>query len=405
MPTWTAIALALGLVVAFGLAFGLARPKPKEPSSKPEGASSTKPTAEAPSAEDARKTDPPPSRNTPAPSARKQEEAARASAPPRQTPLPRISEDEDEDAAADLTLITLRPSMPSLAAVSDEDDVEEVPPPSAPAVPIVVDDDAAADEPTRTSPFILVSAAGQTDRGQRRRNNEDSYVVVDEHGLFVVADGMGGYAGGEVASGLAVETIEKAFREQRFEGSPYENVPRRGSELARSIQMANKAVYERAQGDAALKGMGTTVVAARFLLNKQRLYVGHVGDSRCYRMRDGKLEQITTDHTMAQLGFTGPAFANRLNRAVGTSPSVEIDLIIGRPRPDDAYLLCSDGLSKMVPDEEVAEILREAKHPQEAIDKLIARANDKGGLDNITAILVQVRSPTEYFKSLQKAAS
>ncbi|MRG90802.1 SpoIIE family protein phosphatase [Polyangium spumosum] len=295
--------------------------------------------------------------------------------------------------------------MPSLAKISGDDDRDDEEHPDAPAKAIVVDDDAAADEPTRASPFILVSAAGQTDKGQKRKNNEDSYVVVDEHGLFVVADGMGGYAGGEIASALTVEVIEKAFKTQTFEGPAYDNVPRRGSELARSIQMANKAVFEKAGADPMLKGMGTTVVAARFSLNKQRLYLGHVGDSRCYRLREGKLEQITTDHTMAALGFTGPAFAHRLNRAVGTQPSVEIDLIIGRPRPDDAYLLCSDGLSKMVPDEELRQILVETKHPQQAIDKLIARANEKGGHDNITAILVCVKSPAEYIRSLREAST
>ncbi len=396
MPLWTALALALGLVLAGGITFQLTRPKPRGRADElgphlPEGSAIPKDPEPEPAAaserQTERKTDPP--------------LVDRASSPDRRSSLPRIDE-EDGEGDADLTRITIRSSLPSLKEINEEGDREEKKAPiSARAKAIVVDDDAAADEPTRASPFILVSAAGQTDQGKKRKNNEDSYLVLDEHGLFVVADGMGGYAGGEVASALAVETIEKAFREQQFDGAPYPNVPRRGSELGRSIQMANKAVYERAQQAPALKGMGTTVVAARFSLNKQRLYVGHVGDSRCYRLRGGEMKQITTDHTMAALGFTAPAFANRLNRAVGTSASVEIDLIIGRPQPNDTYLLCSDGLSKMVPDAELQEILVAAKHPKDAIAALIERANQKGGHDNITAILVSVRSPADYIKSLK----
>jgi len=410
MQLWTAIALALGVVLVGVAGFQLARPKALPAGGKREGKGHGGKADDAPAS-------PPSSRaSKPAPERASKPASERASKPapertskpaPERTSsdklLPKVADPNEDEDDSELTVITLSPKMPRLSDLSGDDDREVEDLPEAPAKAIVVDDDAAADEPTRASPFILVSAAGQTDKGQKRKNNEDSYVVVDEHGLFVVADGMGGYAGGEVASALTVEVIEKAFKTQKFEGPAYDNVPRRGSELARSIQMANKAVYEKAAGDPMLKGMGTTVVAARFSLNKQRLYLGHVGDSRCYRLREGELAQITTDHTMAALGFTGPAFAHRLNRAVGTQPSVEIDLIIGRPRPDDTYLLCSDGLSKMVPDEELRQILVETKHPQQAIDKLIARANEKGGHDNITAILVCVKSPAEYIRSLREA--
>ncbi|MDC0745564.1 protein phosphatase 2C domain-containing protein [Polyangium mundeleinium] len=418
MQLWTAIALALGVVLVGAAGFLLTRPKTLPSGSKGEGKGEGDKPGDAPEATAvARTSKPAPERTSkPAPERLSKPTPERTSKPapersskpaPERTSsdklLPKIAEPNEDEDDSELTVITLSPKMPRLSDLSNDDEREEEEHPDAPAKPIVVDDDAAADEPTRASPFILVSAAGQTDKGQKRKNNEDSYVVVDEHGLFVVADGMGGYAGGEIASALTVEVIEKAFKAQTFEGPAYENVPRRGRELARTIQMANKAVFEKAAGDPMLKGMGTTVVAARFSLNKQRLYLGHVGDSRCYRLREGKLEQITTDHTMAALGFTGPAFAHRLNRAVGTQPSVEIDLIIGRPRPDDAYLLCSDGLSKMVPDEELRQILVETKHPQQAIDQLIARANEKGGHDNITAILVCVKKPAEYIRSLREA--
>lgn len=319
------------------------------------------------------------------------------------------SAEEAAEEENDITTITLSPaadkdsSLPSLSKLgNDDDDDDDVVASNIAATPIEIDENAGEDEPTKTSPYFLVSAAGQTDRGKRRKFNEDSFLVLDEQGLYIVADGMGGYAGGEVASALTVELIEQAFTSQKFEGPTYTNVPRRGAEVARAIQTANKAIYDKGQTDPLLKGMGTTVVAARFMLNKQRLYLGHVGDSRCYRLREGKLDQITTDHTMAALGFKGAAFAHRLHRAVGTTPGVEIDMIMGRPRPNDVYLLCSDGLSKMVADDDIRRILIEMKEPQATIDAMIKLANDNGGHDNITAILVCVRSAAEYVRSLSE---
>ena len=273
------------------------------------------------------------------------------------------------------------------------------------AVPIVYDEDAAVDEPTRVSALILVSAASQTDQGRRRRRNEDSMLVLEDHHLFVVADGMGGHAGGDVASKMAVDTIGDAFQRNTFTGEPYPDVPRRGAELALAIQMANKAIYDHARANLAYQGMGTTVVSARFSPNKQRVYVGHVGDSRCYRLRGAQLTQVTTDHTMAAQGVTGP-LASHLNRAVGVQPGVKIDLIIARPRPEDVYLLCSDGLSKMVPDEEIQGILNEQTDLDKAVSSLVARANARGGRDNITVVLVQVQDPkglAQYI--LDKAAT
>jgi protein phosphatase len=278
----------------------------------------------------------------------------------------------------------------------DDDDPGE--PPSA--VPIVYDQEASVDEPTRVSPLILVSAAAQTDQGRRRRRNEDSMLVLEDHHLYVVADGMGGHAGGDVASKMAVDIIGEAFERSAFEGDPYPDVPRRGAELAIAIQMANKAIYEHARANAGYQGMGTTVVAARFSPNKQRVYFGHVGDSRCYRLRNQQLTQITTDHTMAAQGVTGP-LASHLNRAVGVQAGVKIDLIIARPSADDVYLLCSDGLSKMVPDEEIQGILNEEQNADEAVRKLVDRANARGGRDNITVVLVQVKDPKGLIRYIQ----
>ncbi|WP_438001428.1 PP2C family serine/threonine-protein phosphatase [Sorangium sp. So ce185] len=325
--------------------------------------------------------------------------------------------DDDDD---DLTLITLappevlqstikRPSAPSYGGDDDDDDDDDEHEREEPsAVPIIYDDEAAVDEPTSSSPLLLISAVGQTDPGQKRKKNEDCYLCLDEHYLFAVADGMGGHAGGDVASRLAVDTIARAFKDPSFldndAESPYPDVPRRGSELAVAIQRANQAIYERAHAERSLTGMGTTLVSARFSPNKQRLYIGHVGDSRCYRLRDNELTQLTTDHTMGAAGITGP-MANHLSRAIGISPAVKVDLIIARPHPGDVYLLCSDGLSKMTTHEAIRDILLAEPDPEKASQALIEKANAGGGRDNITVILVRVSDPKDLARLASRAGA
>ena len=257
---------------------------------------------------------------------------------------------------------------------------------------IVYDEDAALDEPTRTENLFLVSATAQTDTGLRRKRNEDSLLVLESASLFVVADGMGGYRGGELASKLAVTTMAEAFKSSTFDGPPHENVPTHASELARAIQMANARILEAAKAKPDLEGMGTTLCAARFSGNKKRLYVGHVGDSRCYRLRDGVLQQMTADHTMADHGVKGPESAH-LSRAVGIWPTVPIDIIMGVPVADDIYMLCSDGLTKMLSDEMIAQVLRTEEDLKAAVERLILFANSRGGKDNITVVLVRVVPP------------
>ena len=134
--------------------------------------------------------------------------------------------------------------------------------------------------------------------------------------------------------------------------------------------------------------------AARFSPNKQRLYIGHVGDSRVYRMRKGKLQQMTSDHTMKELGVSG-AGAAHLSRAVGIWPVVPIDIVLGKPQPGDMYLLCSDGLSKMVTDDDIELVLRKSDVPAVAVEELIRFANDQGGKDNVTVIVVRVDDPAK----------
>jgi serine/threonine protein phosphatase PrpC len=256
---------------------------------------------------------------------------------PAEPELPRIGYEEDQD--LDPTFVGKSAARTSL---------------SPPTQKIIYDEDAANEEPTQSRELILVTAIAQTDKGVRRKNNEDAVLAMQKHCLFVVADGMGGYRGGEIASRIAVRAIEEAFETSTFPGPPHDTIPRRASELARAIQMANEAILARAEHDKQLEGMGTTVCAARFSPNKQRLYVGHVGDSRIYRMRAGKLRQMTSDHTMKDLGVTG-AGAAHLSRAV---------------------------------------VLLGATSPDAAVDMLIRAANESGGKDNISVIVVRVEMPT-----------
>jgi protein phosphatase len=259
-------------------------------------------------------------------------------------------------------------------------------------VKLSYEEEAEEDEET-TSPLarILVSARGDTDTGKKRRENEDSLLFLPERSLYAVADGMGGYKGGRVASSLAVETIRRAFETESF-GEPLSSqrpLPRRGHELARAILQSNVAVSEAARATPELSQMGTTLVAARFSPNKQRVYIGHVGDSRCYRLRGGKLRQLTTDQTMRLVGMRGPG-ADHLLQAIGVTRDLSIDLIVDKPRADDVYLLCSDGLPKMVDDQEIERTLLEQSDLEAAVYGLIELANDHGGRDNVTVILVKV---------------
>ena len=318
----------------------------------------------------------------PAPAPAPAQATEAAAKPPRIVPsspeLPKIAYDEDAD---------VEPTL--LGRVEEKRTTY-----SPPTQKIVYDDDAADDEPTHSGAMILVTATAQTDKGNRRKRNEDSLLAREDHGIFVVADGMGGYRGGEIASQLAVTTIERAFSTKSFDGPEHDTIPPRASELARAIQMANEAIFQKASGDKQLEGMGTTICAARFSANKQRVYIGHVGDSRVYRLRSGKLRQMTSDHTMQELGVKGDGAAH-LSRAVGVWPVVPIDIVLGKPQPGDVYLLCSDGLSKMVRDAQIEELLRASATPEVAAESLVKAANDHGGKDNITVIVVRVDDPAK----------
>jgi len=266
-----------------------------------------------------------------------------------------------------------------------------------PRIVVAYEDEAQEEENTSPQARILVSACGDTDRGQRRQENDDSLLVLREHCLFAVADGMGGYAGGSVASGLAVEALKHAFEQAAFQAELRSDrpVPRRGSELASSIMRAHQAVFSAARASPEHRKMGTTLVAARFSPNKQRVYIGHVGDSRCYRLRHGSLRQLTTDQNLRKLGLAGP-HADDLLQAIGVTVDLSIDLIVDIPQVGDVYLLCSDGLNKMVSDRKIQETLAQQRDLEAAVYGLIELANDAGGKDNVSVILIKVLDRAQH---------
>jgi protein phosphatase len=296
-------------------------------------------------------------------------------------PLPRLSLDEDD---------------------LDEDEVDE-PSLEASIARLFYDAEAAhLEEPTGPNDLILVSAIGQTDRGITRRKNEDAYLIDTHRQLYAVADGMGGHARGDVASKLAIEEIWNAMESPTEQVKGYEDRPRRGRELIAAVERANAAVYREAELARDLQGMGTTIVAARFVPQKQRMYVAYVGDSRCYRFRRGALQLLTKDHTLATRGVVGP-LANNISRAVGIAKKVKVDLVVDKPLPDDIILLCSDGLPKMVTDEHIRRILTANEGSLDrAAAQLVLAANAGGGRDNITVVIVRI---LEVTKTMRTAAT
>lgn len=372
------------------LAFGKKRPEPPKAAAVAKSAKPPKSAKAAPPEKPAKAKQAPPIAET----------AAEAKAP-RPAPKAIVWEGPKGDLAdEDITVLHALPMIErsgadisfATAPDSEEGETEED---RLSRIEIRYEEGSEVEEVTAASARILLYAAGDSDQGRVRQRNEDSMLVMPERSLFAVADGMGGHRGGEVASSLAIDALQDAFDRNAFEGRVEADgeVPRRARELAAAVHMTNECVRSMALADRELSDMGTTLVAARFSPNKQRLYIGHVGDSRCYRLRRGKLRQLTTDHTMASLGMKGPR-SNDLFQAIGTSPGVMIDLIVDKPQDDDIYLLCSDGLSKMLSDERVREVLLEHEDLETALYSLIEETNDRGGNDNVTVIIVKVLSRT-----------
>jgi PPM family protein phosphatase len=252
---------------------------------------------------------------------------------------------------------------------------------------------------------MRVVASGLTDVGLQREHNEDSFLVLDEHDLFIVADGMGGHRAGDVASRVATETMADFFRSTANEDVtwPYHfdtTLSEEENRLLTGIRIANRQIFERSIRSREFQGMGTTMVSALFSARHGRLYIGHVGDSRCYRVRDGEVRLMTRDHSLindyllAMPELTeeqkGELPKNVITRALGMQDHVVVDLQTDEPAEGDIYVLCSDGLSGMITDEGLLEILNNTVEPEEHCRKLVEQANENGGEDNVTAVVLHL---------------
>ncbi len=251
-------------------------------------------------------------------------------------------------------------------------------------------------------------AAGLTDVGLQRDHNEDSFVVVPQYDLFVVADGMGGHQAGDVASRMATEAVARFFESVATEDVtwPFNFDPSLSEEenrLVTGVRIANRQIVELGSRSADHQGMGTTIVASLFSPRRGRLYIAHVGDSRAYRIRGDSIEQITRDHSLVNDYLaampdmtdeqTSELPKNVITRALGMQEQVQVDVGSFDAHVGDIYLLCSDGLSGMVDDQDLGDIVKAgADDLAQTCRKLINTANEHGGEDNITAVLVRIDS-------------
>ncbi len=258
--------------------------------------------------------------------------------------------------------------------------------------------------------MVKLLASGITDTGRVREQNEDVFLLLPDHNIFVVADGMGGHNCGEVASQLSISSIKSFYEDEELErrlrvefqerrsgdGSPASFAEYR---LMRSMESANRSIFNTAQRFEAYREMGTTVVGIHVV--KSRAYVGFVGDSRAYRLRDGKLEQLSEDHSLANEyvrmkviskdDVRSFPYRNVIVRALGLGPHVEVDTFYRTCKSSDIFLLCSDGLTDLVEDQEIQKILNAYPNDLDAANQaLVDAANEYGGVDNITCLLVKV---------------
>ena len=252
-------------------------------------------------------------------------------------------------------------------------------------------------------------AAGLSDVGLQREHNEDSYCILSKHRLFVVADGMGGHRAGDVASRMATAEMSTFFdATEPHDGEspewPVELDSRLTTDqnrLVSAVKVANQRIFQASVANRAVQGMGTTVVGALFTREERKIHIAHVGDSRAYRVRGPNIAQLTRDHSLLNdyllvMPNLTDAQKNRLptnviTRALGMQDGVAVDLYFEQVEPGDIYVLCSDGLSGMVGDEQILEIVRNAKGDVESAAKvLVSEANDNGGEDNITVVLVRI---------------
>ncbi len=247
---------------------------------------------------------------------------------------------------------------------------------------------------------MRITSCGMTDVGMKRTNNEDAYLINDELNLFVVCDGMGGHVGGELASSIAVNTVEEVL--STIEADPAAELPDDPIEATRekiryAIRLAGKRIYEKAVAEPDFKGMGTTALV--LLVDNGNAFVAHVGDSRAYVVRDDLIEQLTEDHSLVnekiRAGVLTPNEAknhklrNIITRSLGYQEDVDVDIQVRAVRRNDTFMLCSDGLSNLVDTGEMGEVVR-SMSPQAAARRLVEQACDRGGDDNITTIICRV---------------
>jgi protein phosphatase len=257
---------------------------------------------------------------------------------------------------------------------------------------------------------MQLDVAACSDKGRVRPINEDSYRISPEQSLFVLSDGLGGAAKGEVASAMAVEAViaslrENAAAEARGKSAADGEFSDETNSLVRAVKLANRKIYEEGMRDPACRGMGATIVAAR--LTGSRLSLAHVGDSRAYLFRSDTLQQLTSDHSLVAeqvrrgLLTDQQAAASELQsvltRALGMEESVEVDADEIELLPCDSLLLCSDGLTRIVPENEITRILSQAPGVRLAAERLVERANEYGGQDNITAVVIRLSKSKRWF--------
>ncbi len=252
------------------------------------------------------------------------------------------------------------------------------------------------------NPMKLISS-GKTDQGKKRPNNEDAFLADDGLGLYAVADGIGGHAGGEVASRMTLETLSEVLHNEfaRDKDAPASRISpdtdQYLSALRDAVALANTAILQAAAKNSGLAGMGTTVTVV--FLRSRTAVLAHVGDSRAYLLRDGTLKQLTKDHSFVaeqiRAGLISPEqalmspYRHVITRSVGIHPDIHADLGTFEVRQGDTILLCTDGLTEMVRDDDIARILG-SETPPAAAENLIQRANDNGGVDNITVVVVRI---------------
>jgi protein phosphatase len=251
---------------------------------------------------------------------------------------------------------------------------------------------------------IRIEVAGETNVGRKRNHNEDNFALLSQYGLFIVSDGMGGHASGEVASKLSIDALHEFLSETADDPErtwPYKMDRSKGYEENRfitGIKLANLRIYQAAQMDGSKRGMGTTIVS--LYAADDGVYIGHVGDSRCYRFRNNKLEALTEDHSLlndyikmkrlTQEEIDNFPHKNVIVRALGMKDTVKVDTRFETPEVGDTFLLCSDGLAGPASDDEIEKIMQTSNGDlKEAVSRLIQQANDNGGPDNVTAVLIR----------------